>query len=560
MDRRTLVWLLLASAAPAFGQEAFRHGRIRHLEPGVTLQRSSEAAAEEAAPNVPFLPGDRVWTDGEGRVEFQFSDGSLLRLDRQSKLDYMTHEEGRGAGRIVLRLWSGGAYLRTRDDRDAPDFEVETPGGVVDLVERGVYRIDVVSGETRLSVYEGEATLDSGRRRVRIEGGERSYARRGEAPEEPRRFDRGERDAFAHWDDEREDRQSWAGTSLRYVPEDVSPYATELDAYGSWYHQSEIGYVWRPYVGAGWQPYYDGRWVWTAYGWTWVPGEPWGWAPFHYGRWGHSSALGWYWIPGSGWGPAWVSWSIGTEHVGWCPLGHRDRPVYVREVRSRGHAVPRGSVATGVTDTVSTAWVYARRADVGAKDLGKRIVDGSAVEGRDLKVLESPRAKLGRDLQIAERLPGTEAATPRNIRTKPTMGDTVPELRSDPATTIPAPVARRRARDQDRDDWLRYDREREGVDQGPGERSKAAPERDRHPTDTRSPAKGSEAGAREREPEKLHPVDPDRDLLRRFFRPLSEPRRPAPESAAPRKEPRQPDPPRTPPAQEGTKPRKEKDQ
>jgi len=111
-----------------------------------------------------------------------------------------------------------------------------------------------------------------------------------------------------------------------YLPEEVAPYAGELESNGTWYYESEVGHVWRPRVGPGWQPYSDGRWIWTAYGWTWVPYEGWGWAPFHYGRWGHSASLGWYWIPSAGWGPAWVSWAVGPSYVGWCPLGYRDRP------------------------------------------------------------------------------------------------------------------------------------------------------------------------------------------------------------------------------------------
>jgi ferric-dicitrate binding protein FerR (iron transport regulator) len=109
-----LVFLaLVALAAPAAAQEDYRHGRIRYLEPGVTLQRGTETGAEEAVVNLPYLPGDRVWTDANGRAEFQFEGGALVRLDSRSKLDYAAHEEGR-EGRVVLRLWSGGLYLRVR--------------------------------------------------------------------------------------------------------------------------------------------------------------------------------------------------------------------------------------------------------------------------------------------------------------------------------------------------------------------------------------------------------------------------------------------------------------
>ena len=87
------VFVLCVIAAQASAQEyGYDHGRVRLAEGGVTLQRATDTAAEEAQGNAPFLPGDRVWTDGGGRAEFQLPDGALLRLDRRSKLDYITHD------------------------------------------------------------------------------------------------------------------------------------------------------------------------------------------------------------------------------------------------------------------------------------------------------------------------------------------------------------------------------------------------------------------------------------------------------------------------------------
>src|ERR1044071_6346731 len=93
--------LMVTGVLPARGQgydnagDDLAHGRIRYVEPGIAVQRPDEAGAEEATPNTPFLPGDRVWSDGSGRAELQFPDGSALRLDRRSKLDYLEHESGR---------------------------------------------------------------------------------------------------------------------------------------------------------------------------------------------------------------------------------------------------------------------------------------------------------------------------------------------------------------------------------------------------------------------------------------------------------------------------------
>jgi len=215
-QRLSILAVLFGSlAAVAAAQDSYTHGRVLSVEPGVTLQRATEQGSEEAAPNLPFLPGDRVWSDRAGRAEFQFADGTLLRLDSGSKLDYVAEE---GDGRVILRLWSGGLYLHARDGHGHPDFAVETPGGVVEARARGVYRIDAAGDGTRLSVYEGEATL-LGERDVVVQAGERLDVRQGEAIEDPQAFDRAAQDDFDHWNGDRDDRPVYAASPREYLPE-----------------------------------------------------------------------------------------------------------------------------------------------------------------------------------------------------------------------------------------------------------------------------------------------------------------------------------------------------
>jgi FecR protein len=516
--------MVLASAGAAAAQEDYRHGRIRDVEATVSLQREAEPGAEEAVPNSPFLPGDRVWTDARGRAEFQFPDGAVLRLDSRGKLDYLTHDEARGE-KVVLKLWSGGLYLRTRGDRGGAAVEIETPAGLVETHDRGTYRIDVDSGETRVSVYEGEAVLDGGGRRVDVDAGERAYVRRGEDPERPRSFDRREEDEFAAWDRDRQSRETFVDGGRRYLPQELDAYSGELESNGAWRYETTVGYVWQPYVDAGWRPYTRGRWSWTSYGWTWVPSERWGWAPFHYGRWGQSASFGWYWIPGRSWGPAWVSWASGGDYVGWCPLGFRDRPVHGWG-GTAGVAVARGNGPN--------AWSFVRRGDLGARDLSRRRVDSSLADLQQVRVVETPRARPSRDLRafgVADS--GAARAVPRG-RIGATPGDTVPELRIDrqvlPLGAGPRP---------------HYD-ERDGATSRGAERrsSREAPQSDRTPTeeratDVRSPRPRSGqtpdnttgAETRRTEPRRADPQraapadrDADHDVLGRFFRPLSEPR------------------------------------
>ena len=425
MRSRTLVAAAVLGglvALPAFAEDGYRHGRVRFVEPGVTLQRATEVSAEEALANLPFLPGDRVWTDTAGRAEMQFPDGTIVRVDRRSKLDYAGHEEGQDE-RIVLRLWSGSALVRVRS-RGFARFEIETPAGMVQALDRGIVRVDVEAGETRVSVYAGEAVLDDGRRQVRLASGERTWARWGAEAEEPRRFDPGEDDEFARWDGLRESEDRWAARSAEYLPDELDAYAGEFEANGAWQYEGTSGYVWVPRVAVGWQPYSNGHWTWTPYGWTWVPYERWGWAPSHYGRWGFSASFGWYWAPGRTWGPGWVSWAVGGGYVGWCPLGWRNRPVHpwgwsghggsaaTRVTRCRGEAA--GTAAPG-TSCGRATWEVATWRDAASRSTGStpprcgrraRTQPGPPATGAG-----SARATRSRARSAAGRRPATSCAS-----------------------------------------------------------------------------------------------------------------------------------------------------
>jgi hypothetical protein len=434
MRAQTLVAAIVLATAgvaarPASAQEGYRHGRIVLAEPGTTLQRATEVTAEEAFRNLPFLPGDRVWTDSAGRAEFQFPADTVVRLDRRSKLDYAAHEEEPGE-RIVLRLWSGSAIVHARP-AEGSRFEIETPAGMVDPLDRAIVRVDVESGETRLSVYAGEAVLDDGRQRVRLAAGERTFARWGGGVEEPRRFDPGEADELTAWDAQREDEEARGDRSAEYLPEELAPYAGELEQNGTWRYGGVEGYVWVPNVQVGWRPYWNGHWAWTPYGWTWVPYENWGWAPFHYGSWDYGASLGWYWTPGRSWGPAWVNWAVGDGYVGWCPMGRHNRPV-VPWGPDRGHAVPRGRYG------FSNPWNVVRRGDLGGHDLGRLRISPDRLDPAGFRVADTAAMRPTRDgtaLRAGD-------AVPRAISRRQSPGDFVRELGVDNKTTIPAPWTR----------------------------------------------------------------------------------------------------------------------
>src|SRR5215831_10065997 len=111
---------------------------------------------------------------------------------------------------------------------------------------------------------------------------------------------------------------------------------SNLSPHGSWLVSAQYGRVWQPRVYApGWNPYYDGHWVYTDLGWSWVSDYDWGAIPYHYGTWALDPVVGWVWIPGTTWAPSWVVFRTGPEAIGWAPVA----PSFAVGV-SFGSAVP----------------------------------------------------------------------------------------------------------------------------------------------------------------------------------------------------------------------------
>lgn len=106
------------------------------------------------------------------------------------------------------------------------------------------------------------------------------------------------------------------------LPSQLRVFYDELEDDGDWVLIEPHGWVFRPRVNfVAWQPYREGYWVPTdRYGWVWVSGEPFGWITDHYGNWFRDDYQGWVWQPGIDWAPAWVTWAVAGDYVGWAPL------------------------------------------------------------------------------------------------------------------------------------------------------------------------------------------------------------------------------------------------
>ena len=336
---------LLLPAAFAAGQQRDEYGEIRqtvarisYLSGEVSFSRGDDPDDWQPADrNVPMTLGDRVYSASRSRLELQIHGGNSIRLGAQTDLAALNLTDDTKQ----FSVKAGVASFEIRRLSEDELFEVDTPNAAVTFERPGEYRVDVdESGNTRIAVRQGRATVAAGGGQVPVEEGEAIELDGLDSP----RYDivsLGRPDGWDQWVEEREARLDRAH-SLQYMSADIVG-ADDLDEYGRWDEIPQYGRVWSPTtVAVDWAPYRAGHWIWQdPWGWTWVSAEPWGWAPYHYGRWVTVSSR-WYWVPVAprerfvsyspalvafvGGGPGWSATLTvgGGGFIGWFPLGPRD--------------------------------------------------------------------------------------------------------------------------------------------------------------------------------------------------------------------------------------------
>jgi hypothetical protein len=334
----TSALLLALASIPALAQDdpPDQAGRISFVSGVVSIQQVGSDDWGQAMPNLPFGPGDRIFTDSDGRAEIQIGQ-SFIRIAPNTDVSFITDNPRS----ISIGVSQGSVHVHCLGLWPGQRFYVNTPsgGGGVDSSGEEL-RVDVLPSENAaiftnlgLQAFAGGPgfgdTIHAGQALELI----------GSNPVIPQWLQPAQFDSLDLWSQQR-DRQIVNAVSFRYVSPEI-PGASELDASGSWQPGTEYGAIWFPNnVPAGWAPYHYGHWVNHApWGWVWVEDEPWGYAPFHYGRWVAYNGR-WGWVPGPPaahpvWSPALVVFAGGI-HVGgagvsaWFPLGPGEvyRPWY----------------------------------------------------------------------------------------------------------------------------------------------------------------------------------------------------------------------------------------
>ncbi|MGH9489816.1 MAG: DUF6600 domain-containing protein, partial [Terriglobales bacterium] len=339
--------LLVAGAAFAAAPGV---ARISLVQGQASLLRSGATAWGQALLNTPLVEGDEVYTAPGARMEIEFDYAHRAWLAGGSDLVISAF----AGQQLQLQLKSGTLSFASLPAGEL-QTEIDLPDAGVRPLNAGQWRADVVdAAHASVTVNSGTAQVFTPQGSVEAQAGQQIQIAGSQGNAQYQTVAAPAEDAWDQWVTEREQRvEAAADYRDQQVSTSVSG-AEDLDAYGHWVDVPGYGQCWTPYA-AGFQPYYDGQWVWTPYyGWSWVSYEPWGWAPFHYGRWFWQTGVGWAWWPGgfagpAVWAPAYVSFFVGGPGwgagfgrpvIGWVALAPGERYVGYSQTRWIARSTP----------------------------------------------------------------------------------------------------------------------------------------------------------------------------------------------------------------------------
>ncbi len=197
--------------------------------------------------------GDRVSTGADGRAEILLNPGSYLRVAENSLFEFEKTE----LEDLQVLVTRGSVMLEVFA---ANDFKVAviTPKESYDLVDSGVYRVDVaLDGNARIEVWKGKAEVGD----AVLKGGRTASSLDGQVA--VAKFDRDERDGFESWSRNRAKELAKGTDALRDRSLRTSLMRSFLggrwntyDSFGLWVYDARYGrYCFLPF-GYGWSSPY----------------------------------------------------------------------------------------------------------------------------------------------------------------------------------------------------------------------------------------------------------------------------------------------------------------
>ncbi len=165
----SVIWLFLIAALVALGLVSGQLvaktpsiAKITFYTGEVQVQKAMKNDWGKAIFNQTLLSGQKVKTQEESRAEIGFADGSIIRIDSNSKLDIVdAKKEKNGAQTATAKVWSGKVWANVNKMSKKTKFQLESPTAVA-AVRGTVYRMAVSDDKTtKIAVYSGEVAVDN---------------------------------------------------------------------------------------------------------------------------------------------------------------------------------------------------------------------------------------------------------------------------------------------------------------------------------------------------------------------------------------------------------------
>ena len=209
--------LLLAALGSASAQTdpavdpPSRAARLSEFSGQVWLHNADSGEWVSAVRNRPITAGDRLATEAGARAEMQLGSTSV-RLDSSTELEVTALDDER----LSLQLISGSATARVVDQAGAGLFDLSTDEGRFVVQRNGSYRFDREGGNSRISVYSGQARYEGPNSGLPVNAGQRAEFWIDSGGVAQYGLSAPVNDAFAAWNSDR-DRRAVASVSARYV-------------------------------------------------------------------------------------------------------------------------------------------------------------------------------------------------------------------------------------------------------------------------------------------------------------------------------------------------------
>jgi FecR protein len=166
------VSLVLACSLVSLGQTtrdkfviSAKAGGINAITGGATVTSRGETGWQQLMITDDLNSGDRVRTDGDGRVEILLNPGAYLRLGGNSEVELLDNS----LANLEVRLLRGTAIVEaTGADGLELNIGISTPHTRLAIVRQGLYRLNVVPDDaTELIVRKGRVILSDSHTKVK---------------------------------------------------------------------------------------------------------------------------------------------------------------------------------------------------------------------------------------------------------------------------------------------------------------------------------------------------------------------------------------------------------